>query len=296
MDESRKPLHPYEQSMLLVAMLFDGKNINDILSVLPDQQRARMHYANEIFLKMPRNERMTEIVFELRRLLLVDEHRIDWIHQSWIDDALAKEPPYLRPVIDKALAHGSLKKGDGGHRSFVPLPVIFNMFIEQFINTRQKTAIYEPVLMKLQSLKDEAQDEVFARVGIRLLACFKECYPRERVVRFFKQRGMTASVDDIAIAITPEKNPLSHAPLCRYVAREIARFRPSAELNLPQFTGLLTVAMYLSPFKHHWQRTITLGLHRRLGLIVESLLPRMGLVLDKHVHQELADFVIASLV
>src|SRR5579871_1773932 len=100
----KKPLHSYEQSLLLSAMFFDSKNITDLLNFFPDDQATRMNAAKDRFLALPRNERMTQIVLELRRLLLIDERRVAWIHESWIDDALLHEPGYLRGVIKKSLA------------------------------------------------------------------------------------------------------------------------------------------------------------------------------------------------
>jgi hypothetical protein len=293
MAASEKPLHPYEQSMLLVSMLFDAKNINEILSLLPERQSMRMHKANEKFLKMPRNDRMTEIVLELRRMLLIDEHRIDWIHQSWIDDALASEPAYLRPFIDDALKHGAQKKHDEIMREFIPPPVIFNMFVDQLSATRQKTAIYDPVLMRLQSLKDEAQDEVFATLGRWSISCLQEVIAKERLSRFVAERGIKdplLPLDDI------KAKPWQHAPLRSRFVRELARFRLSPALSCAQFAGLLTTALYLLPFKHDWQRSITLGFYHQFGLIVESIIKRhTHFVVDKSAHQQLARLIIAAL-
>lgn len=290
--DNRKPLHPYEQSMLLVTMLFDGKNVNDILSVLPEHQSKRMHSANEKFLSMPRNERMTEIVFELRRMLLVDEHRFDWMHQSWLDEALASEPSYLRPLIVEALSYGALKKNDQEHRSFVPMPVIFSMFIDQLINTRQKTAIYDSVLMRLQSLHDEAQDEVFSSLGLRSLHALSDFVSKDGLMRMLKKRGF---VDDFH---GQEKcAPLfRHGMLRRNFVRELLKYKINNNVSLVESAGLVLIALYLLPFKHHWQRIIALGFHKRFGCCVEAILRRQAhVVLDKAEHQEVADFIIASI-
>lgn len=292
MLESQKPLHPYEQSMLLVAMLFDNKNIKEVLSLLPQKQSDRMHSAKEKFYKLSRNERMTEIVFELRRMLLIDEHRIDWIHPSWIDAALAKEPPYLRPVIEKAIRQGSQKKSENQTRAFVPLPLVFNMFIDQLINTRQKTAIYDPVLMRLQSLKDEVQENAFISVGKKSLVSFAKKMQGERFWRFLGTRGL----EELPGANAQEPNPFQHVAVKRHYFKELWQFSPSPNMHVELFAGLVTTALYLLPFKHHWQRTITLGFKRHLGLVVERIIrDQSALTVDKNAQHDLAGVMIASL-
>ncbi len=79
MASHKKPLHSYEQSMLLSAMFFDSSNTSELLKFFPDEQAARMSLAKDKFLALARNERMTQIVLELRRLLLIERatHRLD---------------------------------------------------------------------------------------------------------------------------------------------------------------------------------------------------------------------------
>jgi hypothetical protein len=286
MAASRKPLHSYEQSMLLVAMLFDGKTIDQILSFLPDQQQERIEKAKEKFLRLSRNERMTEIVFELRRLLLIDEYPIDWIHQSWIDDALSKEPAYLKPIIERAIIQGSQRKTLREH-SVVPLPFIFSVFIAQLSKSPQKTAIFDPVLMRLQSLKDEAHDEVFLDIGTHSLALLGNTLDTARFARFLCRKGFLSSLPTI-----PANGHIFESQnMRRYYLKELFQ-NHQPPINLALFAGLLTTALYLVPFKYHWQRTITLLLPLRLGRMLEDMICRSKHhEINNEAHEKLASLM-----
>ncbi len=196
-------------------------------------------------------------------MLLVDEHRVDWIDSSWIDEALAKEPAYLQPIITNALTHGALKKNDDAMHEAVPLPVIFNMFTGQLINRRQKTAIYDPVLVRLQSLKDETQEEVFKAIGLGSIAALQHHCAPARLTRFLSERGMKATLP--LLDLSPA-TPFANKHLRSLFLRELARYRPAATLCCAQYAGLLTTALYLLPLKQPWQRSITLGLNHQIGI------------------------------
>lgn len=289
MLDHQKPLHTYEQSMLLVAMLFDSKNLSDILDVLPASQKERMQASCEKFHKLPRNVCLTEVVFELRRLLLIDEHRIDWIHQSWIDDALAKEPTYLRALIAEAIVHGARVSARPREVSpHFPLPLIFSTFIDQLTKTPQKTAIYDPVLMRLQALKDEAQEEAFAFIGQDSISAVGMLVDKVKFSRILFKRGC----DSWPCRRDIDHNPFANDHVRRFFIRTLTRKNPS---DCAQLAGLITVALYLHAHKHQWQRAIVLGLHIKFGRIVEDLIESTKkIVIAKELHGELSSFLLAS--
>lgn len=296
MAASRKPLHPYEQSMLLVAMLFDRKNLADILKFLPDEQSERMNIAKDKFLALERNDRITQIILELRRLLLIDENRIDWIHQSWIDDALANEPFYLRPIIAQSLAHRSHK---GNERAFtsgnhIPLPLIFGAFIEQLTKSPTKTAIYDPVLMRLQSIKDDAQTDIFSTIGRFSIDALGQVIDHRRLLRYLSQKGLSDMPS--SNRLTANGNPFSNDDLRRHFLHELIQLKPQAEQNCAVFAGLTTTALYLLHHKYQWQRTIVLGLDRKLGHEIEQSIERASsLTIDRSHHALLSALLIFSL-
>lgn len=289
MADIKKPLHPYEQSMLLVAMLFDRKNLPGILKFFPDKQSERMHIAKEKFLKLPRDERMAQIVFELRRLLLVDEHSIDWIHPSWIEDALAKEPPYLQAIILKAIASGTNKKAIGYSNQKIPLPLVFSTFIDQLTKTPQKIAIYDPVLMRLQSLKNEAQEENFAIIGQHILCALKQVLNAQRFMRYLQRRGYDE------VNFLPEityKNPFTNEQLKRQFLHQLII---SKDKDCSILAGIIAVAFYLFSHKHQWQRTIALGLNQKFGSRVENIIHQLSSTPIKDGHLLLASLLVAAI-
>lgn len=163
----KKLLPINEQSLLLSALLMAEKNLLEILSFLPDHSRFRLKIAQEKFLSLPKNERLTQIILELRRLLLIDEFSIDWIHQSWIEHAFSKEPDYLRPIITEAIEYRTKRKTKNPS-----LSLVYSCFIKQF-DVHYQIAIHDPVLMSLQSLKAD-QESYFINIG-RFLAQ-KDCF------------------------------------------------------------------------------------------------------------------------
>src|SRR5580704_1317162 len=264
---NRKPLHPYEQSMLLVAMLFDRTSVTDILKFLPHEQNERMTVAKEKFSILERNERMTHIILELRRLLLIDEHNIDWIHRSWINDALAKEPSYLKPLIVKALYHRSYKENSCLPSTLsIPLSVVFGAFIRQIKRSPRKIAIYDPILMRLQDLKDETQEETFYAIGCCSLETLANAIDRSRLQRYLARKEPLPWPSMKALSI--ESNLFTIDNLRRYFLHQLAYFRPQKGMNYIIFAGLIITGLYLLSHKKPWQKAITLGLHKKLGEVI----------------------------
>jgi hypothetical protein len=293
--QGKKPLHRYEQGMLLSAMLFDRKNLPDILKFFPDEQADRMGMAKEKFMALPHNEWMTQIVLELRRLLLIDENRIDWIHKSWIEDALAKDPPYLKKIIKQAIdAH--MKKNCAISASSGPhlLPLILRMFINQLTKTSQKIAIYDPVLMRFQSLKDETQKESFTTIGLVSIDALSLVIDRNRLHSYLAKKGQQA-LPSINIVL-PHANPYHNDKLRRHFLQELIRIRICDEVNCVTKIGLITAAFYLSHHKYQWQRAIILGLHQKFGQFIEQIIMRIkNLNLDHNSHTLLSLLLIGAL-
>ena len=292
----KKPLHSYEQSLLLSAMFFDSKNITDLLNFFPDDQATRMNAAKDRFLALPRNERMTQIVLELRRLLLIDERRVAWIHESWIDDALLHEPGYLRGVIKKSLA-GDAANNDVDYQGLsnkLPLSLIFRMFIERLTTAPQKTAIYDPALMRLQSLKGPKQDESFSDIGSASIDALGEVVNAKRLFSYLTKKGLTQQISS-GLSLT-ESNPYHHAPTRQFFLRQLVTFDPRMSINCNAFAGLATAALYLSRYKYQWQRTIVLGLPKPLGEIIESIIQEAkAIAIDDSHHLALSRLLIAAL-
>lgn len=154
-----RPLRIEEQSMLLSAMLFAKDHIQEILDFFPDEQRARLLEAKEYFLNPANENHLSQIVIELRRLLLIDEYNIAWVHKSWIEQALKEEPSYLRVMIEKAIADHALY----GHKD--KLAILYGHFLKRLQVIPERLAIYDPVLMSLQAIRDEDQPSFFIGIG-----------------------------------------------------------------------------------------------------------------------------------
>lgn len=288
---SNKPLHSYEQSMLLVAMLFDRKSLPEILKLLPDEQSQRMLLAQDKFAKLERNERMTQIILELRRLLLIDEHRIDWIHQSWIDDALAKEPSYLKPIIIESIAQRS--KGNHVLKSDarVPLPLIFSTFVDQLTKTPQKMAIFDPVLIKLQSARDDEQEEILKTIGLWALSALEQSLDKRRFIRYLTTKGFLVP----PLLTEPiEANPFMSTESRRHYLKELLKSEKIFGADSTIYAGLIACALYLSAHKFQWQRVIVLGLKQPLGLVVQRVIKSSMGIIDKPSHALLSSLLLAS--
>ncbi|HXW53225.1 MAG TPA: hypothetical protein VEL47_03870 [Myxococcota bacterium] len=300
MADHKRPLHSYEQSMLLSAMFFDSNNTRELLKFFPEEQAARMNLAKDQFLTLPRNERMTQIVLELRRLLLIDEQRIEWIHQSWIEDALAKEPIYLKDILQKSLQQlaleGEVTAEQHGLSNKLPLSLIFRMFIERLTTTPQKTAIYDPALMRLQSLKGEMLADSFLIIGIASVHAASLVLNAKRFFSYLERKGFkTGFVNSLLFS---DINPFHNLALRQFFVRELIKFETNSVANCPTFAGLATTALYLCRYKYPWQRTIVLGLPMKLGLMIEAIISRLktaGVVVDENHHTLISHLLITAL-
>lgn len=289
MLQTKKPLHSYEQSMLLSAMLFDAKNLSALLKFLPEDQAQRMLCAKDKFLTLPRNERMTQIVLELRRLLLIDEHPVDFFHKSWLDDALKQEPAYLRPFIEQAIAtidHETPKKNE----SKLPLPLIARIFVQNLTKAEKKTAIYDPALMRLQSLKDETQDDSFSSIGTLSVHALLEVTHKPRLTKYLAKKSIALPS---LTNVTLPNNPFAQNEVKKIYLRELIKLDDESSTI---FLGLLTTAFYLSPLKAPWQRAIVLCLRKDLGETIEHIIARIGHIgIDQHHHQRLSRLLMDAL-
>lgn len=145
-----------EQSFLLAALLLAPHNINDILSFIPEKKREKLKPTLDMLLAWPKDRRFEHLVLEFRRLLLIDEYSIDFIHKSWIEHSLSLEPPYLRALIKTAIAERAQKKPQGLNA------LVYSSFIKQF--EMAKVADPPAMITHLLSLK-EKQEEFFSIIG-----------------------------------------------------------------------------------------------------------------------------------
>ncbi len=254
MKVSNKLLHHYEQSMLLVAMLFSRKQLDDILALFPDEQMIRIEAAKDRFLRLEKSERITQIILELRRLLLAKENKIAWIHQSWIDDELLKEPPYLRVLLGEALA------GIDSPNLPIPRSLLIQSFLPSIINSPPKTALFDPVLMRLQALNERNLEKVMSAIGVFALSLLASSLDTLRFKKFIAKK-----YPSIELARDPQitENPFNQPALrSALVQRLIGTFSLS---NLEEI-GLFMVASYLSFHKVRWHRAIELALPKNIGL------------------------------
>jgi hypothetical protein len=271
--KNKKLLHPYEQGMLLSAMLFDRKNLSDIMNFFPEEQVEHMNTAKQKFMALQRDERMTQIVLELRRLLLINEYRIDRIHKSWIDSALAKEPVYLRSIILKSIAKQTTQEVRTNHQNpIIPLSLIFYAFISQFAKTRQKIAIFDPVLMRLQSLNDALQEKTLISIGVISIDALAQVVNSKRLMNFLRKKKI--NISSPTNCITKENNPFLDTNIRRRFLNELICFKPCPANNGLIYAGVIMVALYLTTHKYQWQSTIALGFNVKFGQLIGSLIKK----------------------
>lgn len=294
MDSKKKPLHSYDQSMLLSAMLFDRKNIAELLQFFPKEQSERMHAAIDHFSHLSREERITKIVLELRRLLLIDEHKVDWIHKTWIEDALRSEPLYLQSILKESIdARLHKTNGMSSSKRIIPLSLVFRMFIEQLTKIPPKTAIYDPALMRLQTLRGDCQHDLFCAIGLVSLQALAQVCHKDRLCAYLKKKG--SALDLRLFSLKIENHPFSYDLLKKYFLQELIRFTPSTMINSAIFAGLLTTALYLARHKLQWQRWIVLGLHQNFGRQIEKLIfNARHIKIDHHYHGLLSNLVMTA--
>ena len=286
MGSYKKPLNTYEQSLLLMAMLFDRQNLDGILSFFPDDQNQRMVRAREKFLSLPRDECMTQIVLELRRLLLIDEYSSDFIHPSWIEHAMGEEPSYLRPYLKKSL---SLNHASG--HSGISLSLLKNVFIGNILKIPQKVAIFDPVLMRLQSLRGESQIEKLKTLGECAISSIKLIAKNDRLARFMNRRGLR---DPLPIfGLEKIKNPFSHKSICRHFIRQLVAMTKKRDPEPEVWLALGVIGIYLTGQKPRWRRSVILGLRMNFGLVLNQIIEDIRPIeIDEQGYQDLSKLIL----
>lgn len=286
MGSYKKPLNTYEQSLLLMAMLFDRQNLDGILSFFPDDQNQRMVRAREKFLSLPRDECMTQIVLELRRLLLIDEYSSDFIHPSWIDHAMGEEPSYLRPYLKKTICSSHA----GGH-SGISLSLLKNVFIGNILKTPQKIAIFDPVLMRLQSLKGESQKEKLKALGECAISCIKLMANNDRLARFMSRNKIADSAP--TFGLEKINNPFSHKSVYRYFIRQLVAMPKKRNIEPEIWLALSVIGIYLIGQKPRWRRGVILSLRMNFGLLLNEIIEDIRPTeIDEQGYQDLSKLIL----
>ncbi|MCA9506939.1 MAG: hypothetical protein KC505_00780 [Myxococcales bacterium] len=282
MKESKKLLHHYEQSLLLVAMLFSRNNLDDILNLFPEEQIWRIEGAKARFLKLEKNERMTQIILELRKLLLVPEHTIAWVHPSWIKDELKKEPLYLRSSLEASLKNITLEQ-----KSIISPKILLQNFLPNFIKTKPKAALFDPALMRLQALNENNFLQVMKAAGSYGIANLAQVLKKQRFEKFISQKIKTVDFLDASKLENP--NPFEYKSLRSVLIKIIC---VTHKLTLEKI-GLSIAAAYLSFHKSRWHSAIEYALPKTVGL---ELREKITLFSNKKLEQELKPLLAAMLV
>lgn len=269
MSTNKKLLPLEEQTLLLTSLLFARKHLDEILSFLPDHQSVRMHEAKFRFLKLEQEERITEIITELRRLLLLKEHTIRWIHKSWIDEELDKEPVYLRTILNACLS-GS-KTPHELESKLLPNDMIVQSFLAPFLKTPQKIAIFDPVLMRLQSLNRTNQEQTIQIIGQYALSALSTAFYRKRFIKFV----IRCYEPDIPLSfdhLNSEGNAFGGPPYKKALFSLVLTHKGERASALALNAGLLVMALYLFSEKPRWHRMIELVLARKHGLMLRAMI------------------------
>lgn len=255
MKISNKLLHPYEQSLLLVAMLFSRNQLDEILALFPDEQIERIEHAKIRFLRLEKNERITQIILELRRLLLTKENKIAWIHPTWIADELMKEPPYLKELLNDAL------KSTNPEKKIIPQSILVQNFVPSLINTPMKVAIFDPALMRLQALNENNVAKVMSAIGLFALSLLGQSLEINRFKKYIEKKLSTIFFTD-KLRTQENQNPFCFISLRSMLLKKIIK----NDLIKLDDIGLFMVAAYLSFHKIRWHRAIELALPKYIGL------------------------------
>lgn len=253
---NNKILHHYEQSLLLVATLFYQKHLEELLALFPDEQISRISDAKERFLRLDKSERITQIILELKRLLLTQENTTALIHESWLLDQLSKEPPYLRKILSEALTEKPRDQKRSLEHSLVR-----QSFLPSILSSPAKIALFDPVLMRLQATNEKNLSTLFAAIGIFSLEQLALSLDTERFKKFIIKKIPMLNIDR---PVTKEhKNLFHYAPLRSALLKRILTDKNGYNL---EDIGLFMIAIYLSFHKVQWQRAIELALPKAVGL------------------------------
>ena len=281
--KSKKILPPDEQSLLLVSLLFARKHLDEIYSFFSEAQCERMNEAKTRFLRLEQSARVTQIILELRRLLSIKENNFRWIHPSWFEHELAKEPAYLRDIIEPAL-YDNINNLNIDKTSPISSEQIIQNFLTPFLNSPQRVAIFDPVLMRLQSLHREHQITVITSVGHYALVALSQVLQKPRFDLFLKRNFIYLELDTKIII---GDNPLSHEYYKNILLKNLLYLRKKIHKNIFLEFGLWLIAFYLSSYKSQWHRTIEFILERSLGV---SLREKIKLVSTENIKLAKAAF------
>ena len=82
----------------------------------------------------------------------------------------------------------------------IPLSLVLRMFMEQLTTTPQKTAIYDRALIRLQSLKDEAQEEEsFTTIGYASIYGLAKLIDKKRLFSYLARKGLEDAKKNVTI-------------------------------------------------------------------------------------------------
>jgi hypothetical protein len=253
-----KPLNSYEQSSLLLSLLFSRNHIDEILAIFPKAQSERMQNAKNRFLRMEQGERVTQIIFELKRLLESGEKKITWIHPSWILKAISCEAPYLQETLKSFFE----SKEKLPAIRLIPAEIIRDNFLLPFLKIPKKNAFYEAALIRLQAFNRYDQNKALACIGQKVLDSCSHMYTYERVIKFLNKNFILVNYANNNINITHNINDIIlKKSILRFVKKNYKQDFEVLKLNL----GLLLLARYLSFQKPRWQKIIIYTLSYDLG-------------------------------
>jgi hypothetical protein len=260
--KNKKLLPPDEQSLLLVSLLFARRHLDEIYSFFSAEQTERMNEAKMRFLRLEQAPRVTQIILELKRLLLIKEHNIRWIHPTWFEHELAKEPPYLRAIIAPLLE--KKESLDKNIFLFISSDQILHNFLRSFLNTPQRVALFDPVLMRLQSLHRDQQDHLIKHLGNYALAALSHVVDRRRFSNYLR-RYYNLNI----ISYRPKENIFENNNYKLLLLNKIINHHKNNK-NLEVELGLWLIALYIHGYKQQWHRMIELVLERNMGMSIRE--------------------------
>jgi len=261
--KSKKLLAPDEQSLLLVSLLFARKHLDEIYSFFSEEQCERMNEAKTRFLRLEQAPRVTQMILQLRRLLLLKENNFRWIHPTWFEHELDKEPPYLRVIIESCLRVSPAQDKSADKKPIISNAQVLQTFLTSFLNTPQRVALFDPVLMRLQSLHRAQQQHVIMSIGRHALLALGQVLDQKRFNKFMQSYFLHLKLEPIEPI---SENTLSHPPYKQLLLTNLLILRKKPHHDIQIEFGLWLVAIYLLGYKPSWHRMIELVLERPLGM------------------------------
>ena len=261
--KTKKLLPPDEQSLLLVSLLFARRHLDEIYSFFSEEQCERMNEAKTRFLRLEQAPRVTQMILQLRRLLLIKENNFRWIHPTWFEYELDKEPPYLRAIIEPALRDQTTQIKASDNKSAISTEQVLQTFLTSFLNTPQRVALFDPVLMRLQSLDRGQQHHVITSIGRHGLSALAQVLDQRRFNKYIQTHFVHLKLEPIS---NISENPLIHAAYKQLLLATLISLRKKPHRDLAIEFGLWLIAIYLLGYKHSWHRMIEFVLERPLGM------------------------------